>query len=489
MSGNACGSLRPAAAYIRVSTEDQTEYSPDAQLSEIRKYAAREGFIILPQHIYVDEGISGKDAKKRDAFNLMISASKTRPKPFDAILVWKFSRFARSREDSVIYKSLLRRELGIDVISVTEPLSDEKTSVILEAVIEAMDEYYSLNLSEEVKRGMTEAARRGKLQGTASFGYRSENGALVPDNGEAALVREIFTLFAEGESFFSIAKRLNDTGARTRRGNAFENRTIEYILRNPVYIGKMRWNPTGPTRRDFSNPGIITADSSHMPLVDAELWEAVQRRLAEIKPRRKPHGRPAQELRDWPSGLVRCSACKSFLIHSAPHYYKCGGYARGRCAASQHIPSEVLKEAIIARLEDDASSAPSPSYDLIRTRDAAAERLRIYEKALAENERRASRLREAYLAGAESLASYVKIKASLDEDAVRVRELLSKEISLAAEDEGSHALKSSIEAALSSLARAAATTAEKHEAAASIIREAVYDKQSNLLTIYYRFSL
>ena len=75
---------------------------------------------------------------------------------------------------------MLRRELGIEVISISEPLADDKMSIIMEAMIEAMDEYYSLNLAEEVKRGMTEKARRGGLQSNPSFGYRVEDNVLVP---------------------------------------------------------------------------------------------------------------------------------------------------------------------------------------------------------------------------------------------------------------------------------------------------------------------
>ena len=159
-----------AAAYIRVSTDDQVEYSPDAQLAEIRKYASTHSFILPEEFIFVDEGISGKNTGKRPEFNRMIGTAKLKPRPFDAILLWKFSRFARNREDSIVYKSMLRKELGIDVISISEPLTDDKMSIIMEAMIEAMDEYYSVNLAEEVKRGMTEKAKRGGLQSTPSFG-------------------------------------------------------------------------------------------------------------------------------------------------------------------------------------------------------------------------------------------------------------------------------------------------------------------------------
>jgi len=77
-----------------------------------------------------------------------------------AILVWKLSRFARNREDSIIYKSLLKRH-GVQVISINEPLEDTPTGRMLEGMIEVIDEFYSSNLAQEVTRGMREAASRG----------------------------------------------------------------------------------------------------------------------------------------------------------------------------------------------------------------------------------------------------------------------------------------------------------------------------------------
>ena len=105
--------MQPAAAYIRVSTDDQTEHSPESQLKELKDYAARHDLMIDPQHIYIDAGISGRKAAKRPQFQKMIAAAKEKPSPFGTILVWKFSRFARNQEESILYKSLLRRECNV----------------------------------------------------------------------------------------------------------------------------------------------------------------------------------------------------------------------------------------------------------------------------------------------------------------------------------------------------------------------------------------
>ena len=152
---------RCAAAYVRVSTDDQTELSPDSQLEEIRKYAQREGLRLLDGHIYIDAGISGKKADRRPAFMRMIAQAKEENCPFSVILLWKYSRFARNQEESIFYKSILRSKCGIEVVSVTEPLLAGPFGSLIERIIEWMDEFYSIRLSQEVKRSMPVNAQRG----------------------------------------------------------------------------------------------------------------------------------------------------------------------------------------------------------------------------------------------------------------------------------------------------------------------------------------
>ena len=110
--------------YARVSSERQVEkdLSISAQLKAMRKYAYEHNFDVYKE--FIDEAESARTAD-RPAFQNMIALAKQKPKLFDAILVWKLSRFARNREDSIIYKALLRRR-GISVISINEKLDDSE---------------------------------------------------------------------------------------------------------------------------------------------------------------------------------------------------------------------------------------------------------------------------------------------------------------------------------------------------------------------------
>lgn len=342
------------ACYLRVSTDDQIEYSLDAQLKLIKNYARQNNIILTKEHIYVDEGISGKRADKRPAFMQMVATAKMKPKPFDIILVHKFDRFARSREDSVVYKSLLRKDYDVKVVSITESIEDDKFSVILEAMLEAMAEYYSLNLAEEVKKGMTEKAERGEHQSVPPFGYRMVNKQLEENEDESVYIKYIFEKFSSGElGMRQIAMNLNDLGIKSHHGNKIETRTIEYILNNPAYIGKTRWNPVEKTKRyDYKNPNLIIRDGKHKPLISMELWDEAQKRLARNKEVYKPREKSTAKINTWLKGLVRCAECNKTLVSNNKIYLQCNGYVKGTCKTSQHIRHSVLEQLVAEQLKN-----------------------------------------------------------------------------------------------------------------------------------------
>ncbi len=478
---------KTAAAYIRVSTEEQTELSPASQLVEIRKWAAAHGYVVPEEYVFADEGISGRKVTGRDEFRRMIGTAKSKPKPFDAILLWKFSRFARNRDDAVMYKSILRKQLGIEVISISEPMAEGKMGIITEALIEAMDEYYSINLAEEVKRGMEEKHRRGEFQSNPSYGYAVKDNVLTPKEPEAAYVKEIFRRYLDGAGPYTIARWLNDAGQRTHRGGRFENRTVEYILRNPVYVGKLRWNPTGRSRRDFSDGGAVLVEGRHEPLVDAETFDAVQARLDAWKAAHRYKGKPADVQRDWLAGLVRCASCGGTMIFAKPHYWKCNNYVRGACRTSQHISDALLKDAILQRLRRDAETGADLTFSVVRATDGGDAELSALTAARDSALRMLDRLRDAYLSGADTVEEYKAGKATLQQ---RLAELEAR-ISAAEKQSRSlaapAALRRSIRSALSTLTSPTATMAQKYTAAHSMIDHISWDKSANTLRIHYRF--
>jgi DNA invertase Pin-like site-specific DNA recombinase len=486
---NTQNNLRFAAVYIRVSTDEQAELSPETQLEKIRDYARREGIVILQDHIYIDAGISGKKAEKRPEFMRMIAAAKEKDCPFTSLLVWKFSRFARNQEESIFYKSVLRSKCGVDVVSVSEPLVAGHFGSLIERIIEWMDEFYSIRLSEEVKRSMEVNARRGKLQATPSFGYRVQDGKLVEVPEEADLVRWIFRSFVEGKGLYPIARELNAMGVRTHRGNRFENRTVEYIVRNPVYIGKLRWNPTGRTRRDFTNENIILADGEHAPLIDMDLWDAAQRRIEEVKKQWGYKARPTTDLKHWLSGIVRCSSCNATLVFSLPHYYKCNNYAKGRCQTSQHVKADDLAEALIEQLKIDSVSLRPLACNVTYSASNGGADVSRLESVLRGLEKKKARLQDAYLSGVIELADFAAAKKDLETTISDTSAQLSRVLSRTDESHKQDALRSAIAEALNVITSPTASLEEKNNSARKILDSCVFDKENSTLSITYRITL
>lgn len=501
------------AAYIRVSTEDQLEFSPDSQLKKIREYAAQHQITIPGDQIYMDEGISGRSASKRPAFLQMIAAARKRPAPFQVILVWKFSRFARNRQDSILYKSMLQKECGIDVISVSEPLSDDPTSILVEALLEAMDEYYSLNLAGEVRRGMNEKFSRGQTVSIPPFGYRMGDSCFEPDEETAPFVALMFQKYSQGFSLRRIAAWLNDAGIRTSRGNLFESRTVEYILSNPVYTGKLR-RRIGDVKISGSNTAsshaadrfyrgqdVQVVSAPHIPLITEELFRTVQKRL-DLCRECSPSGSLKSSSKHTPntetlfSGLVRCSACGSSLVSaSRGRALQCSSYTKGRCRSSHYISLKFLRPAILQAVKDcplplagtvspsapvrvsESEPAPHPKAKKIWRSPSVGKQIQAEEKRL-------ERLRLAYESGTDSLEEYRLRKQEIRQKIAALKET---------EKEGpgvSDLSYPSFSWNLQGLARlldsGLFTTSESNELLRLIFSRIIFDRAKNTLQFVFR---
>lgn len=391
--------LKTAAAYIRVSTDNQTELSPDSQIKEIRKYAKQHGYIVPNEYIFRDDGISGRKAEKRPEFIRMIATAKLKPAPFCAVLLWKFSRFARNQEESIFYKGMLSRN-HIEVKSISEPILDGPFGSLIERIIEWFDEFYSINLSGEVKRGMKERVERGGAVSIPAFGYDIVDKKYIINPATAPIVRQIFADYLNGMGALQIAHKLNDMGIRTTRGNLWENRTVDYVLRNPVYIGKIRWNPNGRTRRNYDDPNIMIVDGHHEPIIDVESFNKVQ---AVYEVNQKKHARYAHEKGKkymyMLHGLVKCSDCGASLSMSARGQgLQCIRYTKGQCKTSHYISVRKLNEMVISTIE--ASFRTGLFKVIVKNTQSTDEITEIDVAALIEKEvQKYARIKEAFEAG------------------------------------------------------------------------------------------
>ncbi|MEW9122024.1 MAG: recombinase family protein [Thermotaleaceae bacterium] len=332
------------AIYARVSTEEQAEhgFSIDAQLDNLRTYCKMHQKVIYSE--YVDRGISGKSMDGRLELQRLLRDAKN--KEFDEVLVWKINRISRRTIDLLKIVEDLNR-YGITFRSFSENFETETPmGRFALQMLGAVGELERNTIVDNVKMGMKERARSGQWNGGIVLGYRSSQSSfdrkrnnskleIVPE--EAAIVRDIFELYATGKGLKAIANHLNHKGFKTKRGNAFSTSAIKEIITNPVYIGKIRFNRFenwNERRRKGKNLDPIIVDGNHEPIVPQDLWEKVQ-----LLQQKKSSVSPRQFVGNYTlTGLIRCPKCDAAMVSSRTinknkngerivrRYYSCGNF-------------------------------------------------------------------------------------------------------------------------------------------------------------------
>ena len=270
------------ALYARFSSDNQRTESIDAQIRAMKKYCQHEHWQIVAT--YVDEAKSAT-TDDRPQFQQMIADSGKGL--FSILLVHKLDRFSRDRYDSAIYKKRLKNN-NVRLCSVLEHIDDSPESVLMESLLEGLSNFYVLNLSREVKKGLAENALKGKSTGgCAPIGFDfDENNHLVINEYEAEAVRAIFQMYADGLSYTDILNYLYEHGYKTKRGTPFLKKSLVTILANEKYTGVYVYNQAVP--RKLKNPAykgkkkpeeeIIRVPGACPAIVSKELFDKVQKR-------------------------------------------------------------------------------------------------------------------------------------------------------------------------------------------------------------------
>lgn len=336
--------------YCRVSSEEQAEkdISIPAQRKAIHRWVEQSGDSLVQD--FVDEGISAyAPADKRPGFCGMVNFC--RKHKVDHILVHKLDRFSRNREESILFKSLLRKH-GVTVKSITETYDPETPQGFLyEGMIEVINQFYSMNLATETLKGMKENAERGFHNGgRVPYGYRLEK---VGDPGrermrlvegpeeEVNLVREMFRLATEeGMGAKTITNLLNERQIPAPCSRHWSASTVSNILNNPVYVGDQVWFKSKKVGRDGrainERDNWITARDAHPTLIEREVFE--RRRTLATGRAFKVYSSPEHAAVYLLGRLMRCGHCggnfigrrqkvtrvKSGVTHTS-HYY-CSNY-------------------------------------------------------------------------------------------------------------------------------------------------------------------
>ena len=336
-------SPRTAVAYARYSSAGQRDVSIEQQLMDIRLFAKREGYTLV--HEYADHAKSGfKNSSARTAFQSMMAAAEKGT--FDTVICWKVDRFGRNREESALFKGRLRR-FGVKVLYAMEPIPEGSAGVLLEGMLEATAEWYSRQLSENVTRGMLDNARRCLYNGQRVFGYvPGPDGRYAIQAEEAAVVRNIFSLYLSGFSAAQISRQLNDQGVSTIHGVSFAPQSILRIISNDRYTGVYRW---GSVRIPGGVPAII----------EQSVFEEAQR-MKKKTARHVEQGTVDYLL----TGKAFCGCCGSALVGDSgtskdgtKHcYYSCIERKHRKACAKKPVRKEWLEDTVVSFVLDHVLS-------------------------------------------------------------------------------------------------------------------------------------
>ena len=346
-----------AAIYARYSSAGQRDESIEGQIRECTEFAKRNGITVVK--IYADRAISGRSTAKRLEFQKMIKDSEKGI--FDAIICWKIDRFARNRYDSAIYKAKLKKN-GCRLFYARETIPDGAEGIVLESVMEGFAEYYSANLSENVKRGNYESALECKTLGVRVLGYRTgSDGRFEINPEEAPAVRFIFEQYAARVPSVRICEELNNRGYKTSTGIPFGKCSVAPIIRNEKYIGVYTY------KDEIRIEGGIPA------IVDRETWDKCQAILAEN--RRAPRRSAGESVGKYIlTGKLFCGECGSTMIsgtgtsHTGRQYgyYQCSHIQNKKCKKHRvkkewienfvmdHLREIIMDDAFIEHIADAA---------------------------------------------------------------------------------------------------------------------------------------
>lgn len=329
-----------AVIYARFSSSAQREASIEQQINVCMGFAEREGYNVL--QTYSDRAITGRTDQRPQFLQMIKDASKGR---FCAVIVYALDRFSRDKYDSARYKHDLRQN-GVRVVSATEPISDNPSGILIESVFEGLAQYYSAELSQKIRRGNEDNAKKCLASGSVPFGFRRAADGhyeIMPE--EAEIIREIFNRVASGETYADICRDLNGRGVKTRHGSTWNRSSFNTILHNQRYIGT------------FISKYHIQEDAIPQ-IVEKDLFYKVQAVSHEKNgPRRTPNGYYSL------TGKLFCGLCGDAMTGTSGtsksgklcFYYTCHSHRAHKCN-QRSFPRDQLEDTICRAIWDDVLS-------------------------------------------------------------------------------------------------------------------------------------
>ena len=415
--------------YTRVSTAMQIDgYSLDAQKARMKAYADFNDYQIVGE--YEDAGKSGKSIEGRASFCRMMDDIKAGKDGISYVLVFKLSRFGRNAAD-VLSTLQIMQDFGVNLICVEDGIDSSKDAgKLMISVLSAVAEIERENIRIQTMEGRIQKAREGRWNGGfAPYGYRLVDGRLEINEEEAPAIRTIFDQYVNTNiGTTGLAKYLENHGIhKIQRQNGknplFASSTIQKILKNPVYCGKIafgrrRTEKVKGTRNEYKlveQESYLLVDGLHEGLVSEEVWQAAQVKMKATAQKYELVSRRKTDRVHLLSSIVKCPVCGAGMygnksIKKRPdgtkykdfYYYGCKhrGMQRGyKCTYSKQIQEEVLDGAVaevISKLVSNPKFAAMMQEKINMKVDTTAieQEIAAYEKQLRQHYSTKSRLME-----------------------------------------------------------------------------------------------
>ena len=324
-----------AVIYARYSSHNQREVSIEQQIAECTKHAAALGLRIVGT--YEDRAISGKTDKRPRFQQMMRDAEKGK---FQAVVAWKSNRIGRNMLQAMVNEAKLD-DYGVKVFYAEEDFDDTAAGRFALRNMMNVNQFYSENMAEDISRGLHDNATKCLANGKQPLGYkRGEDGRVVLDEPNAAVVKEIFTRVAAGNMFIEIARDLNARGIKTSKGSAWNKGSFQSICQNERYKGIYIY---GDVRIEGGVPRIVSD----------ELWYKVQEVM---RMKRNPVGtRHRTGAEDYLlTGKLRCGHCGSYMTGVSGtsrngelhYYYTCQKRRTEHACNKKNVRRDVIEPAI-----------------------------------------------------------------------------------------------------------------------------------------------
>ena len=331
--------MKTAVIYARYSSDNQTEQSIEGQVRVCTEYAKSHNILILDT--YVDRAMTGTNDQRPDFQRMLRDSAK---REWDYVLVYKLDRFSRDKYATAIHKKTLSNN-GVKVLSAMENIPDTPEGIILESLLEGMNQYYSAELAQKVKRGMNESRKKGLFTGGyLLYGYKVENKKIVVDEEQAEVVRYVFGQYALGVYVKDIIDVLTAKGIY-HRGKPFIRTTIYNMLANEKYVGIYRYKG-----EVFENiyPQIVSKD----------IFERVKE-----KSRVNHYGKRSVSVVYLLRNKLRCGYCGQPISAETGtsrsgkvmRYYKCFGRKQNNGCKKATTPKEFLENTILTTIVNELS--------------------------------------------------------------------------------------------------------------------------------------